>query len=291
MKRLGVVINTEKDHAKEILAYMRDLAKARGFELLVAADNRLGDDSGMSVGMDELKAEAEALLVVGGDGTVLNTVRALDGYDLPLMGVNAGSLGFLTSVTSDEVELAFDALASGRTAISRRPLLACRIEKDGDRKLLAYALNDCVISRGASGRIVCLEIEINGVPVTDSVCDGLIVSTPTGSTAYSLSAGGPIMLPSTSAMVLTLICPHALGARPLVIPDSSGIVVTLLDASAPATVSADGEVEMGLAVGARVVIEPSDRVVTFLNLADYEPFGVMRRKLGWHAATPRARRK
>ena len=291
MQTLGVVVNAEKQQASNVLSRMCELAEARGISLLVASDSPVAVAAEELVGMDELRSRAEAILVVGGDGTVLNTVRALDGRDIPLMGVNAGSLGFLTSVTSDEVEIAFDALIEGRTISSRQPLLACRIEHNGDRELLAYALNDCVISRGASGRIVCLEVEINGVPVADSVCDGLIVATPTGSTAYSLSAGGPIVLPETSATVISLICPHALGSRPLVIPDSSRVSVTVLDASAPATVSADGEVERGLAEGDRVIIEPSDRAVTFLHLDDYEPFAVMRQKLGWHAATPRARRK
>ena len=290
MQTLGVVVNAEKSRAKGVLERVGALARARGVKLLVAADPGVTGDAGLSVEMDEIHRNAEAVLVIGGDGTVLNTVRALDGYDIPLMGVNAGSLGFLTSVAAEDVEHAFEALVEERTKLTRRSLLACLIERNGERELLAHALNDCVISRGASARIVCLELAVDEVPVTDFVCDGLIVATPTGSTAYSLSAGGPIVLPSTSAMVISLICPHALGSRPLVMPDSAKISVTVREASGPANVSADGEVERDLNEGDRVIVESSDRGVTFAHLLDYDPFEVMRRKLGWHGATQRARR-
>jgi NAD+ kinase len=208
----------------------------------------------------------------------------MNGAQVPVMGINAGSLGFLTSVAAEDLDEAFEALVEDRIKLSRRALLSCYVERAGKRSLLAHALNDCVVSRGASGRIVCLELSVDGSFVADVVCDGLIVSTPTGSTAYCLSAGGPILLPSTPAMVISFICPHALGSRPLVIPEGSTVAIAVRETFAPANVSADGEVEHDLCEGDCVVVEMSDRVVTFAHMPSYDPFDVMRQKLNWHGA-------
>jgi len=283
MKKIGVMINWNKARAAETLRRVAADAAAIGLELTV--DRRAAAVAGELplCPADEFAARVEAVIVLGGDGTVLDAARQLQGSGLPLMGLNIGSLGYLTCVGEEQFGEALRALREDRCTRDRRTTLAGRIARAaGGGTGLADALNEVVVSRGSSGRLGWFDLEIDGESVMTSACDGMVVSTPTGSTAYALSTGGPILLPGTRALEIAVISPHTLSFRPLVVPDSSVIALCVArGATVAPVVSVDGQDGLPLAVGDRVELRLSPRSVTFLHLAGYSPCAVMSRKLGW----------
>jgi NAD+ kinase len=185
----------------------------------------------------------DAVIALGGDGTMLRAVRELDGRDKPVIGIKIGGLGFLTSISEDDVARALRCLARDEFTTRARAILECRVMHNG-RSVASYrALNDVVLNSGASSRVVTLEVSIDNDNVTSYVCDGIIVSTPTGSTGHSLSAGGPILTPETSAFVISLICPHTLSSRPLVVPDHSEVAIRAAKSAGDLRLSVDGRSE------------------------------------------------
>ena len=225
------------------------------------------------------------LMVFGGDGTMLRAVRLLRGKPIPVLGVNLGSLGFLTSVAQQDAGRALECVAAGRYTVEGRALAECAVSRAG-RIISRYrALNDVVIDRGACYRIVTLDMRIDGETVSSFMCDGLIVSTPTGSTGHSLSAGGPIMHPGTAAFVVSLICPHTLSSRPLVIPDEKRITVRVAKSVGDLLLSVDGQVGEKLKPGDQVEIRRSKTSAHFVHLPDYSYFTVLRQKLHWRGST------
>jgi NAD+ kinase len=283
MKRVGVMVNCRKTHAAEAVRRVAAEAAAVGLELL--ADSRAAAVAGAVplCPLADFQKTVEAVLVLGGDGTVLEAARQFQGQDLPLMGLNIGSLGYLTCVGDAQFGEAVRALRHDAFTRDRRATLAGRIARtDRDGEELADALNEVVISRGAAGRLIWLDLELDGEAVMTTACDGLVVSTPTGSTAYALATGGPILLPATPALEIAVICPHSLSFRPLVVPDSATVAIRLARASAAApVVSVDGQDDIPLAFGERVELRRSPRGVTLLHLPGYTPCSVMSRKLGW----------
>ena len=232
--------------------------------------------------MEAFPGRVDAAVVLGGDGTMLSAAHRLHGSNIPLMGLNLGDLGYLTSVEATRIEEALVCLRDNQVTISQRAALASVIEKtDGHQLATLYALNDLVVCRGASGRAVQLELSLDGVFVTTYICDGIIVSTPTGSTAYALSAGGPIVMPGTAALVVAVICPHTLSSRPIVVPDSTLIAIRVAKTSAPLVASVDGQNDITLEQGDRVKIQRSPRNVPVIHLPDYDGYSVLNRKLGW----------
>jgi len=283
MKRIGVMVNSRKRHAAEAVRRVAAEAAAAGLELV--ADSRAADVAGgvpLSPVAD-FRRTVEAVIVLGGDGTVLEAVRQFQGQDLPLMGLNIGSLGYLTCVGDAQFGDAIRALRADAFTRDRRATIASRIVRaSGETEDLADALNEVVVSRGASGRLVWLGLEINREAVLTSACDGMVVSTPTGSTAYALSTGGPLLLPDTPALEIAVICPHTLSFRPLVVPDSAAVTIRMARAPAAAPlVSVDGQDDLPLGLGDRVEMQRSPRGVTLLHLPGYSPCAVMNRKLGW----------
>jgi NAD+ kinase len=198
------------------------------------------------------------------------------------MGINLGDLGYLTSVEATRLEEALACLREERFAVSRRAALASLIARgDGSRAPTLDALNDLVVSRGASGRAVRLELSLDGVFVTTYICDGIVVSSPTGSTAYALSAGGPIVMPGTAALVVAVICPHTLSSRPLVVPDSTVVAIRVTKTAAPLVASVDGQDDVRLDQGDLVEVRRSPRDVPVIHLPGYDAYSVLDRKLGW----------
>jgi len=283
MKTLGVVANCEKPRAAEVLKRLQEAARRGGLELLPeeATCKLMGVPSPGH--WNGLLSRVEALLVLGGDGTMLRAVRELEGREMPLMGVNLGSLGFLTSVTEDRLERAVDCLASGDYCTSERTLIECRTVRQGQIVEHHKVLNDIVIT-AIRPRVATLRMAVNGEEVGDFVCDGLIVSTPTGSTGHSLSAGGPVLLPKARVFVVSLICPHTLSTRPLVVPDDARIEIWMAGRSSGATLAADGQVTHPLAPGETVEIEKSPRAVKLIHLPGYSHFAVLRQKLHWRGS-------
>ena len=285
MKTIGVVANCSKPSAPRILRRLAERARCHGLRLLA-----LDPASDFLPGARRAEADKKAppvavLMALGGDGTMLRAIRSLQGRDIPVLGVNLGSLGFLTSVGQQDMEHALDCLARGTFTTSRRALAECRVLRGSKRVSRYQALNDVVIDRGASSRIVTLNLLVGGEEVSAYRADGLIVSTPTGSTGHSLSAGGPILHPASRAFVISLICPHTLSTRPLVIPDDKRIVVEIARSTGDLPLSVDGQVGEPLRAGDRVAIRRSPRAVRFIHLPDYSYFSVLRQKLHWRGST------
>ncbi len=231
-----------------------------------------------------LARKVDLLLVFGGDGTLLRAAREIAGSPTPLLGVNIGGLGFLTAVPSDEVEHALQLLWAGEFKFERRALIEASVRREG-RLLRETALNDVVISRGAVSRLIELEVNVDGDPVTRYRCDGLILSSPTGSTAYSLAAGGALVFPTANVFALTPISPHTLSNRSLILPLESVITVRAISPRPATMLSADGESVTELEAGEVVTVRRSRRTVRLMHLAESSFFEALRRKLHWRGAS------
>ncbi len=227
-----------------------------------------------------LASKTDLIIVFGGDGTMLHAARDIAGFRTPILGVNIGALGFLTAVSSDKLADALKLIWRGEFKFESRALIEATGKCHG-KNVIAPALNDIVISRGAVSRLISLDVSVNGEPITRYRCDGLIVSSPTGSTAYSLAAGGAIVLPTADVFTLTPICPHALSNRSIILPLSATLQVKAV-AAAPATIlSADGEFAGELDAGDEITIRRSRRSVRILQLANSSFLEALRRKLHW----------
>jgi NAD+ kinase len=284
VKTIGVIANCGKPRAADALRRLQ--RKARELDLRLIADAKTAALLGAPApaNLAELMDRLDALIAMGGDGTMLRAVRLLDGRDIPVIGVNLGSLGFLTSVTEDDLERALECYCGNRCSFTERSILEGEVLRGGQRQAAFRALNDVVL-RSQTARVVTLDMTVDGEEVSHFVCDGLIVATPTGSTGHSLSGGGPVLLPATPAFIVTLICPHTLSTRPLVLPDSSAIRVAVVHSDGKANLTADGQVEHDLAVGDLVEVRRSARGVRFLHLPGYSYFAVLRQKLHWRGST------
>lgn len=229
----------------------------------------------------QLGRRCELVIVVGGDGTFLNSARSLADHDVALLGVNLGRLGFLTDISREDIESSLNAIFDGHFREERRFLLQARIVRGGEVIHECDALNDVVIHREV-GRMIEFETRIDGRYVKTHRSDGLIVSTPTGSTAYALSSGGPLMYPTLDAMVLVPICPHALSNRPLVVNAECNVEVVVHDSGNSASkVTSDGQVSTEVQCGDRIHIRRKERKLRLIHPAEYDYFEILRAKLGW----------
>lgn len=283
MKTLGVIANCAKERAPMVLARLRKKAESLGLALLpdTATAGLMGLNSEATP--YDVAQQADVVMVLGGDGSMLRVVRELDGRDIPVIGVNLGALGFMTSVTENDLERALDCLVQKNYTTSLRVMMDCSVLRDEVAVVGAYqALNDSVIFCGA--RVGTLRMLVNGQEVGDFVCDGLIVSTPTGSTGHSLSAGGPVLMPTSPAVVVCLICPHTLSTRPLVLPNESVIEVQVVDRVVGGRLSVDGQIGQSLEIGDKVRITRSRNGVRFIHLPGYNYFSVLRQKLHWRGS-------
>jgi len=280
IRTVGVAIKPGEPRA---LAAVRDLAKwlaERGVRACFETDAAAAIGE-VGVSRAAMVREADLLIVLGGDGTLLSVVRALEERAVPILGVNLGTLGFLVEVSVDGMHEALARALDGEMTIEPRMRLAVRLLRDGRELRRWLALNDAVITKGASARIVDLEARADGQLVTTYHADGLIVSTPTGSTAYTLSAGGPILLPGVPSMVLTPICPHALTQRPLVLPDSALIEVIVHPRGGEVRLAIDGQEGAPLHDGDLVEVRRSEHPALLLVSPAHSRFEVLRSKLRW----------
>ena len=262
----------------------------------------LGPERGMTLYTESLIADLwpeppakldgvklDLLLTFGGDGTLLRGARMLEGQGVPILGINLGKVGFLTSVSRNALPAALDAMVAGRYITeSRQALKATIIDPEGDARPLDLALNDIVVHKGGVARVIRLDVEVQGESVGPYSADGIVVATPTGSTAYSLSAGGPIVAPGVKALVLTPICAHTLAVRPLVFPSNWDVVIQPVDPDEPEViVSVDGQVVTSLGVGSRVRIALAEEPVLLVRVGPEGYFQRMRQKLHWGDLTDR----
>jgi NAD+ kinase len=281
MRTLGVTANCGKERALHVLERVAARASALGIELQADPPTASLLGSGVCRPVADVFAGADAVMALGGDGTVLRTVREMGGRDIPVIGVNIGGLGFLTSVAEGDLDRALECLAAGDVEYSEVSTVEGAVERDGAEIARHRALNEVMIGRGPTSRVVTLDVSIDGDYVTSYVCDGLIVSTPCGSTGHSLSAGGPILRPDTPAFIISLICPHTLSSRPLVVPDRGRILVTAARSSGELLLSVDGQVEERLRTGDCLRVCRSPHRVRFIRLPGYSYFSVLRQKLHW----------
>jgi NAD+ kinase len=287
MKTLGVITNVTKPRAPDVLQRLVVKARALGMSLMADAATT-AIVPGIPTVTEAGFAGVDAVMALGGDGTMLRAARAIGGLDLPLIGVNIGSLGFLTSVAEADLERALDCLAGDNVIFSRRTVADCVVWRGGVGCARYRGLNDVVISSGASSRVVTLNLDIGKERVASYVCDGLIVSTPTGSTGHNLSAGGPIVVPESRAFVISLICPHTLSSRPLVVPDDCDIRIQRGRASERGLLLAvDGQEGTTLEADEVVSVRASQQGVRFIHLPGHSHFAVMSQKLGWKGSSVR----
>jgi NAD+ kinase len=283
VKKIGLIVNLDKQQAVDEVKRVASLAAGMGFDLYAdAATAKLSP----AINLCDVKLFShlgvEGVVVLGGDGTMLDASHRLSGQGLPMMGLNIGSLGYLTSVENRHFNEALQQLRENRFTVGRRTALTIRIlRKGGGVDLLPDALNEAVVNHGARARAVELELLVDGEPIADFLCDGIIVATPTGSTAYSLSAGGPIVLPDAEALVVNVICPHTLTFRPLVVRDTTRVAVRVVRCPVPMVVSSDGRDNAMLEAGDCVEVARSTDDVAVIELSGYNPCDVLRRKLRW----------
>jgi NAD+ kinase len=233
-------------------------------------------------GFNDIGAHADLAIVLGGDGTMLDAARRLARYKVPLVGVNQGRLGFMTDIAREDMLSCMDDLLDGRFTPEARMLLDAEVVRDGRELAENLALNDIVVDKGAIGRMIEFELFIDGEFIYNVRSDGLIVSTPTGSTAYSLSSGGPILHPGMAGICLVPLCPHALTNRPLIVKDTAEIELRVTHADDP-RVHFDGQVTIDLQKGDAVRLRRSEYAICFLHPPGYSYFSMLRQKLHWSA--------
>jgi NAD+ kinase len=279
---IGIAAKPNKPEAGPILRDLMDWIQTRGREVLLdeaAAASCLA--AGRGIPRSEIVTKADLLVVLGGDGTLLAMARLIGSREIPILGVNLGGLGFLTEITLDELFPTLESVLGDRFTVSRRLTLSARVLRD--RQLIGSyeALNDVVITNPALSRIVELETHVNGEYVATFRGDGLIVSTPTGSTAYCLSAGGPILYPTLPGLVIIPICPHTLTNRPLVVPESAVVEVAHGSAGENVQLTVDGQVGVGLRHRDVIAIQRSARTIALIRSPTLNYFELLRTKLKW----------
>lgn len=282
MKRIGVVAKTDRPEAREVVPNLAGWLSARGKEVILEKETAGLDPAASSqIEKRDLPAQVDLLVVLGGDGTLLSMARLVGDLDVPILGVNLGGLGFLTATTLEELFPALEDLFQGRMLIEPRMMLAARVRRQGELLTECVALNDVVITKSAMSRIIKLAVAVAGQATTDYRADGLIISTPTGSTAYCLSAGGPIVYPTMDAVVLTPICSHTLTNRPIVLPATLPLEVTLLTEHQEVMLTVDGQVGVTLRVEDTVAISQAASRIRLVRFPQKHFFSVLRSKLKW----------
>jgi NAD+ kinase len=276
---------SERAVAEPALQVLKHLKK-RGITVFASAESDGNDAFGEATRVAErdLVPAVDLVVAVGGDGTLLHAARHVAGRDVPLLGVNRGRLGFLTDISPEHMLQAIDAILAGDYLSERRSMLAAKLAGRPDAEAL-FAVNDVVLQKSETGRMLDFTTVVDGVYVNTHRGDGLIVATPTGSTAYALSCGGPIIQPNVNALVMVPICPHTLSDRPLVLPSTSTVRVSLeRDTHGSAHVVCDGEALAKLGAGETVTISLATQTVTLLHPRDYNYYELLRSKLNWGRA-------
>ncbi len=282
-----MLVKPHHPEAVETICRLLEYLTARGIELVAgprveraAVEARAGCALEV-LDYEQLAASVDLIVVLGGDGTMIATARLLDNRDVPVIGINYGNLGYLTEVSVEEMTGALDAALAGDYQLDRRMMLTAEMTRGSEQLLRNRVLNDVVISKSALARIIEIETWLDGQFVNCFRADGLIVSTPTGSTAYNLSAGGPVIYPSMNAIVITPICPHTLSNRPIVVPDDAEVELILKTAKEEVALTLDGQVGYPMEKDDRVVITKSRTTFNLVQPINRNYFEVLRGKLRW----------
>ena len=279
--KIGLIAHTGKSGVAELTRTLTEEFKRAGLSVLVEAETAALAGLKSTFTIPDLGREADLLVVLGGDGTILHLVGQLGDNIKPVFGINIGALGFLTCSNSSAYVEAVECIAAGKMVFSERTLLEVAVKSSSGESTRMTGLNDVVLSRGEVSRLVRLKASVNGEPLTEFNADGLIVATPTGSTAYSLSAGGPILAPESGAFVITPICPHVLTNRSIIIGEDAVIAIEVSEREYPVFLTVDGREPIRMDIGTIVEIKKSGRVLPLAAMPGVSFFGVVRQKLKW----------
>jgi NAD+ kinase len=281
--RVGIVTRGDRAEARAVVESLVGWLAARGREAIVDAESAgaLGLAGPRVAERRALPGKVDLIVVLGGDGTLLSVARVVEGRGVPLLGVNLGGLGFLTATTLEALYPTLEAVLRGEYAAEERVLLRAELLREGVPAAEQLALNDVVVAKGALGRLIDLEVRADGAPMTAYRADGLIIATPTGSTAYNLSAAGPILFPTMDAVVLTPICSHALTNRPIVLPGSVRLEVALVSEAPDVLLSVDGQPGRPVTAHDVVRVRRADTRIRLIRDPRKSYFEVLRAKLKW----------
>lgn len=274
IKRVGIVVKQNHGEALKTAHEMTEWLTARGIDPTGGPYSETHDEQ-------TFDPDVDLVIVLGGDGTMISTARLVGDREPLVLGINYGSLGYLTEFRIEEMTPALEMMLAGEYEVDHRVMLDARHVRDGEEIASGRVLNDVVINKAALARIIEIEVEFNGLFVNAFRADGLIVATPTGSTAYNLSAGGPIIFPSMNALVITPICPFTLTNRPIVVPDNAEIELKLLNENEGVVLTLDGQTGYTMKAGDRVLIRKSATTFNLVRPANRNYFDVLRNKLKW----------
>ncbi|CAK7031275.1 NAD kinase [Saezia sanguinis] len=284
-QHIALVGKYQSQSSRELLASIAQLVTGLGAHVVIEAQSAI--DAGLekkfpSLSMEQIGPQCDLVIVVGGDGTMLGVARSLAAYNMPLVGINKGRLGFITDISPSAYEEALRQILSGNYTEDKRSMISAQVWRQGEPIFSALALNEVVINRGSTSGMVDVSVEVNDHFVTNLWADGVIVSTPTGSTAYALSVGGPILYPGIQGWILAPIAPHTLSNRPIVLPDD-GIVTLELVAGRESSATFDTQSLANLQLGDQVILTAADQRVRFLHPLDWSYYETLRNKLRWYA--------
>jgi len=282
ISKVGIIANVAKENALHHACKLRSWLEGHGIPVYMHRElaERLGEKEGYEI--EALARLSDLLAVMGGDGTILRTARGARATSVPILGINLGQFGYLAEVNLSEMFDTFSSILAGRFQIEKRMMLEVYYPTViPEKREKWYILNDAVINRGNLSRIVEIETSVDGAYLTTFKADGLIISTPTGSTAYSLSAGGPIVHPQLDSIILNPICPHTLTNRPILLPASVKLTITLWSKEKGATLTLDGQVPVHLNSGDKIEIVRSPFVTNLVISPHRSYFEILRTKLGW----------
>jgi NAD+ kinase len=287
MKRIGIIGKQNKPEAVTITGRLVEWLQPKGIEVYIEEEIEKSLRPNLTgpflnpVKREEIPSHAEMIIVLGGDGTLLSVARLVGSHEVPILGVNLGGLGFLTEIRLEELYRVLERVIQGDFVTNERVVFHAAVIRRGERLVEFIVLNDAVINKGALARIIDLETTINGEYLTTFKSDGLIISTPTGSTAYNLSAGGPIVHPSLHCIIITPICPHTLTNRPIVIPDDVEVRAILKSKQQEVILTLDGQQGFILEIGDVVEVKKAEGKILLIKSPYRHYFEVLREKLKW----------
>ena len=280
-KSVGIIFKHDFQPAKKECKRLRDWFTQRGITVYT---EEMASRAHVSQCLEEdtsIPDTVDLVVVLGGDGTLLGAARKVGRYGLPILGVNLGGLGFLTEIPLEMLYKDIEKVITGQVTVEPRLMLQASVLRNGEEKCRFSVLNDVVINKGALARIIDLRVSIDGHFLTTFRSDGLIISTPTGSTSYNLSAGGPILYPDLEALILTPICPFTLTQRPIIVPDTSVIEVQMGKHNEEVILTFDGQVGFDLMAHDRVIISKSEKKLKLIKSPDQDYYDILRTKLKW----------
>ena len=280
-KSIGIIFKHNFEPAKRECQRLKDWFTEKGIGVYT---EEMASRSSSSQNLQEktsIPDSVDWVIVLGGDGTLLGAARKVGRYGLPILGINLGGLGFLTEIPSKMLYKNIERLIAGQIAVETRLMLQARVLRDNEEKCSFSVLNDVVINKGALARIIDLRVSIDGRFLTTFRADGLIISSPTGSTGYNLSAGGPILYPDLEALIVTPICPFTLTHRPIILPDTSVIEIKMGENSQEVTLTFDGQVGFDLMDNDSVIVSKSEEKLKLIKSPDQDYFDILRTKLKW----------